>query len=731
MHAGREAQMNSDRPSSPYVGLAPYTEQDVRFFFGREVDTEVITSNLRAAKLTLLYGGSGVGKSSLLNAGVAHHLRTISKSTAQRKGAPEFVIVIFRDWVKDPVRDLSKCVQETVGKVFPDLAAVSVPPTRDLSQMLATWQSLTRATLFIILDQFEEYFQRPEKSTGEGSFAFEFPRAIARTDTSVKFLISMRDDSLAKLDFFKASIPGLFDNRLQVKHLDKQAAENAIRKPIAKFNELYEETFDIEDQLVEQVLKDVEVRNVKFSTEGQARTGGEAEQSIETPYLQLVMTGIWQKEKELNSKKLRLETLTRELGGSQRIVDTHLDDVVNALPLNQRDLAAKFMHFTVTRYGTKIAVDAATLAEWAELPGKELEINEVLEDLGTGPARIYRRVALQPAFVTETTTKAVDFFEIYHDALIPSLLSWRKRYVEERNKQLTQFRIRKEEEEKRSQLLKEEEAKRHQLIQRHTYQRKIAGLIALVIALLVILVGYILIDRAKEKAQEAQEAIRRLEEADSRANVAAENAGKERKIRKFYEGQTLYYKSVTRILRDLSSKSPARQKSALDILQKKAKEDGLTAAHVKLFTDVVSDVLEKGNPTRQQVLDALKNSEVLKPSPADDSFILIVIQIHDNSQYEAAEKLSAILERDRGNKDYSVIVPSIDRYSPKFTIRTTQLCFYHKSAENRAKEMIAILEAVGIKAEPRYIPNFEMGVRPNQFELWFSQDQILISDSMA
>ena len=59
----------------PYKGLQPYTEGDRAFFFGRERDAQVIISNLYAAPLTVFYGASGVGKSSVLRAGVLPRLR--------------------------------------------------------------------------------------------------------------------------------------------------------------------------------------------------------------------------------------------------------------------------------------------------------------------------------------------------------------------------------------------------------------------------------------------------------------------------------------------------------------------------------------------------------------------------------------------------------------------------------------------------------------------------------
>ena len=59
----------------PYTGLMPFTEEQAEFFFGREAEREIIAANLMASRLTLLYGPSGVGKSSVLNAGVVHDLR--------------------------------------------------------------------------------------------------------------------------------------------------------------------------------------------------------------------------------------------------------------------------------------------------------------------------------------------------------------------------------------------------------------------------------------------------------------------------------------------------------------------------------------------------------------------------------------------------------------------------------------------------------------------------------
>ena len=71
----------------PYQGLVPYSEDDAEWFFGRDEWREVIADNMRAYRITVLYGESGVGKSSLLRAGVIRTLR--EEARAKRGTAPK------------------------------------------------------------------------------------------------------------------------------------------------------------------------------------------------------------------------------------------------------------------------------------------------------------------------------------------------------------------------------------------------------------------------------------------------------------------------------------------------------------------------------------------------------------------------------------------------------------------------------------------------------------------
>ncbi|MGZ4306827.1 MAG: nSTAND1 domain-containing NTPase, partial [Solirubrobacteraceae bacterium] len=70
--------VGSTEQRSPFQGLGFYTEDDARWFFGRATERKIILAHLRTARLTLLYAESGVGKSSLLRAGVGARLRELA-----------------------------------------------------------------------------------------------------------------------------------------------------------------------------------------------------------------------------------------------------------------------------------------------------------------------------------------------------------------------------------------------------------------------------------------------------------------------------------------------------------------------------------------------------------------------------------------------------------------------------------------------------------------------------
>ncbi|HMN29069.1 MAG TPA: hypothetical protein PKE45_13035 [Caldilineaceae bacterium] len=61
--------------SNPYRGLEAYEEQDADLFFGRSTLVQELAARVMKHSLTVVLGASGAGKSSLVKAGLAPHLR--------------------------------------------------------------------------------------------------------------------------------------------------------------------------------------------------------------------------------------------------------------------------------------------------------------------------------------------------------------------------------------------------------------------------------------------------------------------------------------------------------------------------------------------------------------------------------------------------------------------------------------------------------------------------------
>jgi hypothetical protein len=395
----------------PYKGLQPYTEADRAYFFGRERDQEIIASNLYAAPLTILYGASGVGKTSVLLAGVIPALRQ----------TPRLAVVVFRAWQDENF--MSALKQQTLDATQKSLGKpLALDPNLPFDDFVETCASALRGNLFFILDQFEEYFlYHPPSDTG---FDAELARAINRREVAANFLLAMREDSLSRLDRFKGRIPNLLSNMLRLEHLDHAAALSAICNPLAEYNRQHADQppMSIEDDLTQAVIEQVRTGSVTLGAGGIGQLVDPTATRVETPYLQLVMTRLWNEERGVNSNVLRRATFDR-LGGAQHIVRTHLDTTMQRLPGADREIAARAFRYLVTPSQTKIAYTAPDLADFAGVAQTKLE--PVLRKLAAPEVRVLRSVA--PAIGEKKETR----YEIFHDVLAPAVLDWRERYQEQ------------------------------------------------------------------------------------------------------------------------------------------------------------------------------------------------------------------------------------------------------------------------------------------------------------
>jgi hypothetical protein len=575
----------------PYSGLMPFTEEQAEFFFGREDERKIIAANLMASRLTLLYGPSGVGKSSVLNAGVAHDLRGEAADTRAKRGVADFALVVFRNWRDDPIRGLDFAIAEEIGHPVDGAT---------FQDRLRTATAAIDGDLMIILDQFEEYFLYHGAEDGDNTFAVEFPRAVNRRDLRVSFLVSMREDSIAKLDFFKGRIPNLFDNYLRIDHLDCRQAYDAIVKPIERFNQTLaadETPITIEPVLADAVLAQVSAGRVALGATGKGRVASSdlassTGERVETPYLQLVMTRLWHEEVDNHSHVLRSSTLER-LGGANNIVATHLDSALDALTDAERAAAASIFQFLVTPSGTKIALGIDDLAEYAKLESDE--IKPLLVRLSAGENRILTPVAPPP------DRPARESYQIFHDVLAGAVLEWRNQY--ERTAERAASDARAEEQRLRA----EHEAS---ISARLRKQRRLLGALLSAASTLLVVVGvlgYFIFTTAGELSQ-LQTAFSRSDEKVRQ--LLADAAAAQKAVVGYYEeAQRLAQEAVARAAagdatgaKDLNTRAANASKQAETANAKVAQinseiqKEQINSAGIRAKADALGEKLPGASP---------------------------------------------------------------------------------------------------------------------------------------
>jgi WD40 repeat protein len=415
-------------PASPYKGLVPFEDSDLDalLFFGRERESGIIAENVLAARLTVLYGPSGVGKTSVLRAGVAHRLRRQARLNVEQRGHPEYAVVVFDAWSEDPVGSLRATVRDELAAQFGS-ALLDEPAGESLADTFGRWTEALACDLLLVLDQAEEYFLY---HGGEGGFTAELPELVTRPGLRVRVLLSLRDDALAKLDRFKGRIPNLFANYLRLDHLDRRSAREAVEKPVDRYNELAGASIKAEPELTELVLDQTVAGQVDLGAAGRGLAADDVSAGrIEAAYLQLVLERIWEEERAAGSSTLRAETLVG-LGGAESIVRAHLRRAVEELTSEERDVAADVFRFLVTPSGTKIAHGVGDLAEYASVD--EERLLPVLSTLGR--ERIVRTVDGAGGDGTQ--------YEIFHDVLGEAVLAWRREQELDRERRAAERRHR-------------------------------------------------------------------------------------------------------------------------------------------------------------------------------------------------------------------------------------------------------------------------------------------------
>lgn len=660
----------------PYVGLQPYTEADRDYFFGRERDIRVIVANLYASPLTVLYGASGVGKSSVLLAGVVPHLRAAARTA----------VVVFREWQNTEFLPLLKhaCLQALeTAQQKPVTVDVQLP----LDEFLHVAEQTFGGTLLLIFDQFEEYFLYHPETDAKNTFDSEFARAVNRDEVDASFLLALREDGLAKLDRFRARIPNLLSNSLRLQHMDADAAEEAIRKPLGVYNNRFSSStpITIEDTLVRAILAQVRTGQVML---GQSSGAGQTQSShdtarIEAPFLQLVMTRLWKEEILQGSSVLRLQTLER-LGGAEKIVRSHLDGVMQQLGALEQEVCSRFFDRLVTPSGTKLACRIDDLTNWAgDLAGHVPAVLKALAD-----SRILRSIAASTGKAGEVS------YEIFHDVLAPGILDWRARYIEDQRRVAIEKQAEAEAAEREKERIRQRELEQARTLAEEQMRR------------------------AEAERQRAEEQQRRVEE----------KARDAKRLRRLLAGIiVVLIVAVTSALFAWMRHQQAVAARRDAEHERQNAEDALESAKKALEAYQAVKQAEPQRATGLWEQAQTAYATAMRPSSEKPQKILqaeapnqplIYLQIRSQTQQANARRVAALLEKNGFD------VPGIERLDIGPTVGT-EVRFFRKSDENEARKIVSFLQEGRVRdVQTKYIPGYETSrkIKPRQYEIWFAPE---------
>ena len=233
---------------NPWPGLAPFDEAQADFFYGRQREVEDLFRRVRLNLLSVLYGQSGLGKTSLVRAALFPRLR----------GAGLLPVPIRLDY-----SDGSPAARDQIWHALSSAlehAGVSVAP---LAVDQTLWEYFHQRALektvvpVLVFDQFEELFTLGPERAGGSSFVRDCvmelaalienrppdrvearfdrePKLVAQYDfdrQDYRLLVSLREDYLAHLHDLAGKVPSITLNNMRLTPLDGPRALEAVEKP--------------------------------------------------------------------------------------------------------------------------------------------------------------------------------------------------------------------------------------------------------------------------------------------------------------------------------------------------------------------------------------------------------------------------------------------------------------------------------------------------------------------
>lgn len=366
-------------PSAPYKGLASFSAGDQSIFFARTEASQRLTHRILAHRITLLYGTAGVGKTSLMQAGVRPQLRQM--------GA----------WVVDMAPQVGLSLEDGLSTALAESAAhagLSLPPADSLNDSLRRQQHDLRGPIVIIIDPFEAHLAESDPAISQANWQTLQSLAEDRS-LDLRWVWVLREDRMAELPAPAWWEHPALSARFRLDRLTREAAHSAIVEPAHQF--------DIEwaPAVVEQMLDELE------DAEGRG---------ILPAQLQLVCQRLF--ETLAPGERRITPAFYAQSGGVESLLSGYLDQVIASLPPDRQSLARTLLATLVTSGGSRQRLSLAELLEVVSTSPATAE--SLLDDLVA--QHLLQRWEMPPTASAPRPQRL--HYELIHDYLTTPISVW-------------------------------------------------------------------------------------------------------------------------------------------------------------------------------------------------------------------------------------------------------------------------------------------------------------------
>jgi hypothetical protein len=382
-------------PAQPYRRLAPFRFADAQILVARNREVERLVRLITMYRGVLLYGESGAGKSSLVNAGVLPRI-------TEEGFWPHRVLVqptSGQELVLEPIR----CSDREEDAFLPSAFDNAGPDGRLVLATDRFRESVETATahgsILLVFDQFEYLVTLFPRARSFGETQSKILNTIVELlrDQSlrVKLLFAFREDYLAGLTPLLDAQPELAGQSLRLVAPPLDRTKEIIRAPFEKFPRHYPR--ELSPELAERVAADL------------AQHGEREDLSLSE--LQIVCSRLWDAPDP--------EELLRARGGVEGLLEDHLDEALKMFPPNLRQAALAVLVHMITPSGTRNVVSSQDLVQRAHAEQSRLA-PDLLE------AAIERLASPDSGLIRRERRHDVELCELTSEFLIPRISAARE-----------------------------------------------------------------------------------------------------------------------------------------------------------------------------------------------------------------------------------------------------------------------------------------------------------------